>query len=103
MRLGPQDPAAEYVAIAATQAAKIVAVLDTHLQADHVSGMTGLVARTGATPHSPESAGVELDHHVPRRIGGDGVPGARVGLRQRRPDDLHARIVREPRECLGEP
>jgi hydroxyacylglutathione hydrolase len=54
----------EYVAIAETQGAKIVAVLDTHLQADHVSGMAELVARTGATRYLPEGAGVEFDHHA---------------------------------------
>ncbi len=42
----------------------IVAVLDTHVQADHVSGMPELVARTGATAYLPEGAGVEFDHHA---------------------------------------
>lgn len=53
----------EYIAIADEQGAPIVAVLDTHLQADHVSGMAALVARTGATAYLPEGAGVEFDHH----------------------------------------
>jgi hydroxyacylglutathione hydrolase len=56
----------EYVALAAAQGARIVAVLDTHLQADHVSGMPELVARTGATPYLPEGAGVEFAHHALR-------------------------------------
>lgn len=54
----------EYLTLAEAQGAKIVAVLDTHLQADHVSGMTELVARTGATAYFPEGAGVEFDHHA---------------------------------------
>jgi hydroxyacylglutathione hydrolase len=54
----------EYVASAAAQGASIVAVLETHVQADHVSGLPDLVARTGATAYLPEGAGVEFDHHA---------------------------------------
>jgi len=54
----------EYIALAEAQGAKIVAVLDTHLQADHVSGLPELVARTGATAYLPEGAGVDFDHHA---------------------------------------
>jgi glyoxylase-like metal-dependent hydrolase (beta-lactamase superfamily II) len=53
----------EYIARAEAQGAPIVAVLDTHVQADHVSGMAELVARTGATAYLPEGAGVEFEHH----------------------------------------
>jgi hydroxyacylglutathione hydrolase len=53
----------EYVALAESQGAAIVAVFDTHVQADHVSGLPALVARTGATAYLPEGAGVEFDHH----------------------------------------
>jgi hydroxyacylglutathione hydrolase len=53
----------EYVAIAESQGARIVAVLDTHVQADHVSGLPELVARTAATAYLPEGAGVAFDHH----------------------------------------
>jgi hydroxyacylglutathione hydrolase len=56
----------EYVALAEAQGARIVAVLDTHLQADHVSGLPELVARTGATPYLPDGAGVEFAHHALR-------------------------------------
>ena len=56
----------EYIARAATQGASILAVLDTHLQADHVSGMSELVARTGATAYLPEGAGVDFAHHALR-------------------------------------
>jgi hydroxyacylglutathione hydrolase len=53
----------EYIARAEAQGAPIVAVLDTHVQADHVSGMAELVARTGATAYLPRGAGVEFEHH----------------------------------------
>jgi glyoxylase-like metal-dependent hydrolase (beta-lactamase superfamily II) len=54
----------EYVALAAAQGARIAAVLDTHVQADHVSGLPELVARTGATGYLPEGAGVEFAHEL---------------------------------------
>lgn len=54
----------EYVALAEAQGAAITAVLDTHVQADHVSGMAELVARTGATAYLPKGAGVDFDHHA---------------------------------------
>ena len=53
----------EYVAIAEAQAVPIVAVLETHVQADHVSGLPELVRRTGATAYMPAGAGVDFDHH----------------------------------------
>jgi glyoxylase-like metal-dependent hydrolase (beta-lactamase superfamily II) len=53
----------QYIAVAESQGAAIVAVLETHLQADHVSGLPELVARTGATAHLPEGAGVDFEHH----------------------------------------
>jgi hydroxyacylglutathione hydrolase len=53
----------EYVASAEAQGAAIVAVLETHVQADHLSGLPDLVARTGATAYLPEGAGIEFDHH----------------------------------------
>src|SRR4051794_37680125 len=54
----------EYIALAGAQGAAITAVLDTHVQADHVSGMPELVTRTGATAYLPEGAGVEFAHHA---------------------------------------
>jgi glyoxylase-like metal-dependent hydrolase (beta-lactamase superfamily II) len=54
----------EYVALADGQGAAIVALLDTHVQADHVSGLPALVARTGATAYLPDGAGVEFEHHA---------------------------------------
>jgi glyoxylase-like metal-dependent hydrolase (beta-lactamase superfamily II) len=53
----------EYVALAEAQGVPIVAVLETHVQADHVSGLPELVGRTGATAYLPEGAGVNFDHH----------------------------------------
>jgi glyoxylase-like metal-dependent hydrolase (beta-lactamase superfamily II) len=52
----------EYVAIAGAQGVPIVAVLETHVQADHVSGLPALVQRTGATACLPAGAGVDFDH-----------------------------------------
>ena len=56
----------DYIALAESQGAPIAAVLDTHLQADHVSGMAELLKRTGATAYLPDGAGVEFDHHALR-------------------------------------
>ena len=53
----------EYIALAEAQGIPIVAVFDTHVQADHVSGLPELVERTGATAYLPEGAGVAFDHH----------------------------------------
>jgi hydroxyacylglutathione hydrolase len=53
----------EYIALAEAHGAPIVAVLDTHVQADHISGMAELVSRTGATAYLPDGAGVDFDHH----------------------------------------
>jgi glyoxylase-like metal-dependent hydrolase (beta-lactamase superfamily II) len=52
----------DYVALAEAQGAPIVAVFDTHVQADHVSGMAELVRRTGAAAYLPAGTGVEFDH-----------------------------------------
>ena len=52
-----------YVALADAQGAAIVAAFDTHVQADHVSGVPALAASTGATVYLPEGAGVEFEHH----------------------------------------
>ena len=42
--------------------ASIVAVFETHVQADHPSGLAALVEATGATPYLPAGAGVEFEH-----------------------------------------
>src|SRR5215208_3225115 len=65
-KLAVVDPHAElvddYLATAAALGAPIVAVFETHLQADHVSGLPALVARTGATAYLPAGADVEFEH-----------------------------------------
>ena len=65
-KLAVVDPHADlvdqYVAAAAALGAPIAAVFETHVQADHLSGVTALVARTGATPYLPAGAGVEFEH-----------------------------------------
>jgi hydroxyacylglutathione hydrolase len=53
-----------YVALAEAQGIPIVAVIETHVQADHVSGLPELVARTGATAYLPEGAGVAFEHRA---------------------------------------
>jgi glyoxylase-like metal-dependent hydrolase (beta-lactamase superfamily II) len=53
----------DYIALAEAQGVPIVAVLDTHVQADHVSGLPALVERTGARAYLPTGAGVDFDHH----------------------------------------
>src|SRR5919112_4138121 len=60
----------EYLALAEGQGVPIVAVFETHVQADHVSGLPELVRRTGATAYVPEGAGVEFEH---RPVGDDQV------------------------------
>ena len=65
-QLAVVDPHAElierYVEAAAAIGAPIVGVFETHVQADHVSGLPSLVERTGATPYLPEGAGVAFEH-----------------------------------------
>jgi hydroxyacylglutathione hydrolase len=56
----------EYLTLADAQGAAIVAVFETHVQADHVSGLPELVARTGATAHLPDGAGVEFERRALR-------------------------------------
>jgi glyoxylase-like metal-dependent hydrolase (beta-lactamase superfamily II) len=52
----------DYIAAAEAQGSRITAVLETHLQADHVSGLPELVQRIGATAYMPEGSGVDFDH-----------------------------------------
>jgi hydroxyacylglutathione hydrolase len=65
-QLAVVDPHAElvddYLTVAAALGAPIVAVFETHVQADHVSGLPALVARTGAAAYLPAGAGVEFEH-----------------------------------------
>lgn len=65
-KLAVVDPHAdlvdEYLAAAAAIGASIAAVFETHVQADHVSGLPALVERTGATGYLPAGAGVDFEH-----------------------------------------
>jgi len=51
-----------YVELAEAQGIAISAVFETHVQADHVSGLPALVERTGATAYLPAGAGVDFEH-----------------------------------------
>src|SRR5947208_16688873 len=65
-KLAVVDPHADlvddYLATAAALGAPVVAVFETHLQADHLSGLPELVARSAATAYLPAGAGVEFEH-----------------------------------------
>jgi glyoxylase-like metal-dependent hydrolase (beta-lactamase superfamily II) len=65
-RLAVVDPHVDlvdnYLEAAERAASPIVAVFETHVQADHVSGLPLLVDRTGATAYLPAGAGVEFPH-----------------------------------------
>src|SRR5262245_59251450 len=52
----------DYLETASAIGALIVAVFETHVQADHVSGLPAVVERTGASGYLPAGAGVEFDH-----------------------------------------
>ena len=60
------DPHAElvgsYLEAAERAGAPIAAVFETHVQADHVSGLPALVEATGAAAYLPEGAGVGFPH-----------------------------------------
>jgi hydroxyacylglutathione hydrolase len=56
------DFVADYLATAEALGAPIVAVFETHVQADHVSGLPELVERAGATAYLPATAGVAFEH-----------------------------------------
>ena len=51
-----------YLAAAMVIGSPITAVFETHVQADHVSGLPTLVERTGATAYLPADTGVEFEH-----------------------------------------
>jgi glyoxylase-like metal-dependent hydrolase (beta-lactamase superfamily II) len=65
-KLAVVDPHADlvddYLAAAAAIGSPIVAVFETHVQADHVSGLPALVEETGATAYVPTGAGVDFEH-----------------------------------------
>ncbi|MBA3383577.1 MAG: MBL fold metallo-hydrolase [Actinobacteria bacterium] len=65
-KLAVIDPHAElvdaYVAESDRIGAPIVAVFETHVQADHVSGLPALVGATGAKAYLPAGTGVDFTH-----------------------------------------
>jgi glyoxylase-like metal-dependent hydrolase (beta-lactamase superfamily II) len=67
-KLAVVDPHAslveQYLAAAEQIVSPIVAVFETHVQADHVSGLSELVARTGSTAYLPAGAGVAFEHEA---------------------------------------
>src|SRR5438132_4405674 len=73
-----------YLGEAERAGAPIVAVLETHVQADHVSGLPALVEATGATAYLPAQAGVEFEHE-------DLADGAEVAL-----GNTHVRALATP-------
>lgn len=52
----------DYLAAAARIGAPIKAVFETHVQADHISGLPALVERTGATGYLPAGADIDFEH-----------------------------------------
>jgi glyoxylase-like metal-dependent hydrolase (beta-lactamase superfamily II) len=54
----------DYLAAADAIGSPITAVFETHVQADHVSGLPALVERTGATAYLPLGAGVAFEHEA---------------------------------------
>jgi hydroxyacylglutathione hydrolase len=65
-KLAVVDPHADlvdaYLLEAERVGAPIVAVFETHVQADHVSGLPALIEATGATAYLPAGAVVEFPH-----------------------------------------
>ncbi|MGB2951880.1 MAG: MBL fold metallo-hydrolase [Gaiellaceae bacterium] len=65
-KLAVLDPHADlvdaYIEAARRTGSPIVAVFETHVQADHVSGLPELATRTGATAYLPRNAVVAFDH-----------------------------------------
>ncbi len=62
------DPHADlvdaYLSAAEAIGSPITAVFETHVQADHVSGLPELVVRTGAAPYLPAGSGIAFEHHA---------------------------------------
>ena len=65
-QLAVVDPHVErvdaYLEAAEELGAPITAIFETHVQADHVSGLPALVESAGATPYLPHGAGVAFAH-----------------------------------------
>jgi hydroxyacylglutathione hydrolase len=65
-KLAVVDPHADlvddYLATAAALGAPIAAVFETHVQADHVSGLPELVALSAENDYLTSDSGVEFEH-----------------------------------------
>lgn len=57
---------ADYLAVAEAAASPIVAIVETHVQADHLSGAFALAAQTGAPIYLHEAAEVAFPHRTLR-------------------------------------
>src|SRR5689334_11643204 len=52
----------DYLAAATAIGSPIVAIFETHVQADHVSGLPALLEHSGGTAYLPAGAGVDFEH-----------------------------------------
>ncbi len=94
-----------YLAEAERVGAPIVAVFETHVQADHVSGLPALVEATGATAYLPVGADVAF-HHVPLADGDEVELGNTVVRALATPGHApahHAYVVADRRRGDEEP
>jgi hydroxyacylglutathione hydrolase len=94
-----------YLAEAERAGAPIVAVLETHVQADHVSGLPELVVLTGAGAYLPEGSGARFDH-VPLADGAEVVLGNTVLRALSTPGHApahHAYLVADRRRGTDDP
>src|SRR5918996_5121948 len=81
MLVDPDRRVTRYLEAADARGLEIVAVLDTHLHADFVSGGLDLRAETGAELYEPAEAGVAFPHRPgtpgerfdPGDVGGEGL------------------------------
>jgi glyoxylase-like metal-dependent hydrolase (beta-lactamase superfamily II)/rhodanese-related sulfurtransferase len=64
--IDPDRNVQKYLDVASARRLKITHIIETHLHADHVSGNTGLAARTGADIYLHEAGGAEFDHKTLR-------------------------------------
>lgn len=66
--IDPDRSIQKYLDVADARGLKITHIIETHLHADHVSGNSDLVGRTGADIYIHEASGAEFDH-TPLREG----------------------------------
>jgi hydroxyacylglutathione hydrolase len=94
-----------YLAEAGRAGAPIVAVFETHVQADHVSGLPALVEATGATAYLPAGANVEFEYE-PLRDGDEvalGNTNVRVLATPGHASAHNAYVVSDRRRGTDEP